>query len=82
MPLRPAQWVSVSKSPAFATEELCGSFAVTGTSHPACLTRKVNLLRNAADRIGHRCVIAAGFSAVAIRGALLRAELLRWRGSR
>ncbi len=68
MPLRSAQWVSVSESPAFATEELCGSFAVTGTSHPACLTRKVNVVRNPADPIGHRCVIETDFSAVAIRG--------------
>ena len=82
MPLRPAQWVSVSKSPAFATKELCRSFVVTGMSRPASLTGKVNVLSNPADRIGHRCVIATDFSAVAIRGASLRAELLRWRGSR
>ena len=82
MPLRSAQWVSVSKSPAFATEGPCGSFAVTGTSHPACLTGKVNVLRNPANRIGHRFVIGTDFSAVAIRGAWLRAELLRWCGSR
>jgi hypothetical protein len=51
-------------------------------SHPACLTRKVNVLRNPTERIGHRCVIKADFSAVAIRWTSLRAELLSWRGSR
>ncbi len=70
VPLRPAQWVSVSESPGFATGWLCRAFAVTGTSHPACLTGKVNAFRNGPTRIGAGCGIETEFPAAGTRRQL------------
>ena len=65
VPLRPAQWVSVSKSPGFATKQLFRAFAVTGMSHPAFLIGKVNASRSVLAWIRPRCVMKAEFSAAA-----------------
>lgn len=81
MPLRSAQWVSVSESPGFATRSPCRAFAVTGTSQPACLIGKVNVSRNVLEWIGPRCVIEAEFSAAATRRLLTLALSCRAAGA-